>query len=97
MRDVYSTVHNLPLEPWNRMRFETTATYQTCTRINNVCQTCLLDLEYELPTQVRDTALVLQNETPTNDVNRDRYAQNMEGNLLHSSWRLIDRGWIQRG
>jgi pre-mRNA-splicing factor RBM22/SLT11 len=49
--------------------------------VKNVCQTCLLDLEYGLPTQVRDTALALQNEAPTSDINREYYAQNMEGKL----------------
>jgi pre-mRNA-splicing factor RBM22/SLT11 len=85
MRDMCSTVHNLPLEPWNRMRYKTTVIYQTCARIKNVCQTCLLDLEYGLPTQVRDTALVLQNETPMSDVNRECYAQNMEGKVRPTS------------
>ena len=63
------------------MRFKTTVICQTCARIKNVCQTCLLDLEYGLPTQVRDTALALQNEAPTSDVNREYYAQNMEGKV----------------
>lgn len=66
------------------MRFKTTVICQTCAKIKNVCQTCLLDLEYGLPTQVRDTALALQNEAPTSDVNREYYAQNMEGKVcLH--------------
>lgn len=67
--------------PGNGMRFKTTVVCQTCAKIKNVCQTCLLDLEYGLPTQVRDTALALQNEAPTSDVNREYYAQNMEGKL----------------
>jgi pre-mRNA-splicing factor RBM22/SLT11 len=49
--------------------------------VKNVCQTCLLDLEYGLPTQVRDTALALKNEAPTSDINREYYAQNMEGKV----------------
>ena len=90
------------------MRFKTTVICQTCAKIKNVCQTCLLDLEYGLPTQVRDTALALQNEAPTSDVNREYYAQNMEGKVrrvlyfkesaidYRDSWMLTDRGWIQR-
>ncbi|KAG6867005.1 hypothetical protein C0991_003921 [Blastosporella zonata] len=62
-------------------RFKTTVICQTCAKVKNVCQTCLLDLEYGLPTQVRDTALALQNEAPTSDINREYYAQNMEGKL----------------
>ena len=71
--------------PGNGMRFKTTVICQTCAKIKNVCQTCLLDLEYGLPTQVRDTALALQNEAPTSEVNREYYAQNMESKV---------RGWF---
>ncbi len=46
-----------------------------------MCQTCLLDLEYGLPTQVRDTALAVQSEAPTSDINREYYAQNMEAKV----------------
>ena len=48
-----------------------------------MCQTCLLDLEYGLPTQVRDTALGLQTDAPTSDINREYYAQNMESKVSH--------------
>jgi len=63
------------------MRYKTTVICQTCAKVKNVCQTCLLDLEYALPTQVRDTALGVQNEAPTSDINREYYAQNMEAKL----------------
>ena len=72
------------------MRYKTTVICQTCAKIKNVCQTCLLDLEYGLPTQVRDTALALQNEAPTSEVNREYYAQNMESKVRgRSTWRSI--------
>ncbi|KAI0682444.1 pre-mRNA-splicing factor SLT11 [Cytidiella melzeri] len=77
---------------WNPgagMRYKTTVICQTCAKIKNVCQTCLLDLEYGLPTQVRDTALALQNEAPTSEVNREYYAQNMESKL-EGSRSLLD-------
>lgn len=69
---------------WNPgagMRVKATVICQTCAKIKNVCQTCLLDLEYGLPTQVRDTALALKNEAPTSDINREYYSQNMDGKL----------------
>ena len=43
--------------PGKGMRYKTTIVCQTCAKIKNVCQTCLLDLEYGLPTQVRDQTL----------------------------------------
>ncbi|KAJ7219393.1 hypothetical protein GGX14DRAFT_436009 [Mycena pura] len=67
--------------PGTGMRYKTTVICQTCAKVKNVCQTCLLDLEYALPTQVRDTALGVQNEAPTSDINREYYAQNMEAKL----------------
>ena len=63
------------------MRFKTTVVCQTCAKTRNVCQTCLLDLEYHLPTQVRDTALGVANEAPTSDINREYYAQNQEAKV----------------
>ncbi|TFK55092.1 hypothetical protein OE88DRAFT_1674668 [Heliocybe sulcata] len=80
--------------PGTGMRFKTTVICQTCAKIKNVCQTCLLDLEYGLPTQVRDTALALQNEAPTSDINREYYAQNMEGKL-EGNKSLLDSGRAQ--
>ena len=67
--------------PGSGMRYKTTVICQTCAKIKNVCQTCLLDLEYGLPTQVRDTALAVQNEAPTSEINREYYAQNMESKV----------------
>jgi pre-mRNA-splicing factor RBM22/SLT11 len=66
------------------MRFKTTVVCQTCAKTRNVCQTCLLDLEYHLPTQVRDTALGVANEAPTSDINREYYAQNQEAKVRPS-------------
>lgn len=66
------------------MRYKTTVICQTCAKVKNVCQTCLLDLEYGLPTQVRDTALAIQNEAPTSEINREYYAQNMESKVRHN-------------
>ncbi|KAI0726652.1 pre-mRNA-splicing factor SLT11 [Fomitopsis betulina] len=77
--------------PGSGMRFKTTVICQTCAKIKNVCQTCLLDLEYGLPTQVRDTALGIENEAPTSEINREYYAQNLEGKL-EGNKSLLDTG-----
>ncbi|KAI5121657.1 hypothetical protein M0805_002733 [Coniferiporia weirii] len=82
---------------WNPgagMRFKATVVCQTCAKIKNVCQTCLLDLEYGLPTQVRDTALALKNQAPSSDINREYYAQNMDGKL-DGNKTLLDSGRAQ--
>lgn len=63
------------------MRYKATVICQTCAKIKNVCQTCLLDLEFGLPTQVRDTALALKLDAPSSDINREYYAQNMDGKV----------------
>ncbi|CAL1705076.1 unnamed protein product [Somion occarium] len=75
--------------PGTGMRYKTTVICQTCAKIKNVCQTCLLDLEYGLPTQVRDTALAVENDAPTSEINREYYAQNMESRL-EGSKSLLD-------
>ncbi|EJD02405.1 uncharacterized protein FOMMEDRAFT_109756 [Fomitiporia mediterranea MF3/22] len=79
---------------WNPgagMRFKTTVVCQTCAKIKNVCQTCLLDLEYGLPTQVRDAALAIKSAAPSSDINREYFAQNMDGKL-EGNKSLLDSG-----
>jgi pre-mRNA-splicing factor RBM22/SLT11 len=41
----------------------------------------LLDLEYGLPAQVRDTALGVKADAPSSEINREYYAQNMEAKV----------------
>nr|GMC60190.1 zinc finger CCCH domain-containing protein 49-like [Ipomoea batatas] len=43
-------------------RYKKTEICQTCSKLKNVCQVCVLDLEYGLPVQVRDTALSANRE-----------------------------------
>ncbi|XP_004926745.1 pre-mRNA-splicing factor RBM22 [Bombyx mandarina] len=70
--------------PGARMRFKKTEICQTCSKLKNVCQTCLLDLEYGLPIQVRDAALKVQDDLPRNEVNKEYYIQNLESQLSNS-------------
>ncbi|KAA0709775.1 Pre-mRNA-splicing factor RBM22 RNA-binding motif protein 22 [Triplophysa tibetana] len=70
--------------PGVRMRFKKTEVCQTCSKMKNVCQTCLLDLEYGLPIQVRDTSLSIKDEMPRSDVNKEYYTQNMEREIQNS-------------
>lgn len=66
---------------WNPgagMRFKKTEICTTCAKLKHVCQTCILDLDYHLPTHVRDTALNIQSAIPTSDINRQYYVNRME-------------------
>lgn len=67
--------------PGTKMRYKRTEICQTCSQMKNVCQTCLLDLEYGLPTQVRDAALRVLEKIPQSDVNKEYYVQNMENQM----------------
>lgn len=67
--------------PGARMRFKKTEVCQTCSRLKNVCQTCLLDLEYGLPIQIRDMALKIKDDIPRSDVNKEYYIQNISSKL----------------
>ncbi|KAF8447718.1 hypothetical protein L210DRAFT_3527024 [Boletus edulis BED1] len=78
--------------PGEGARYKATVICQTCAKVKNVCQTCLLDLEYGLPTQVRDTALAVQSEAPTSDINREYYAQNMEHKMTDGTTSMMQLG-----
>eukprot|EP01122_Echinamoeba_exundans_P009141 TRINITY_DN3163_c0_g1_i2.p1 TRINITY_DN3163_c0_g1~~TRINITY_DN3163_c0_g1_i2.p1 ORF type:complete len:264 (-),score=15.04 TRINITY_DN3163_c0_g1_i2:529-1320(-) len=58
-------------------RFKKTEICQTCAKVKNVCQTCILDLEFNLPVQVRDAALggAAVDLMPQSDANRGYHAQ----------------------
>lgn len=57
---------------------------QTCSKLKNVCQVCLLDLEYGLPVQVRDSALGINtsDSIPKSDVNREFFAEEQDRKVL---------------
>ncbi|PKU84628.1 zinc finger CCCH domain-containing protein 40-like [Dendrobium catenatum] len=63
--------------PGRDARFKKTEICQTCSKLKNVCQVCLLDLEYGLPVQVRDTAMAINSNDaiPKSDVNREYFAE----------------------
>ena len=57
-------------------RFKKTEICQTCAKLKNCCQTCLFDLDYGLPIQVRDKFLGKDAvDVPTCEGNRDYWAQ----------------------
>ncbi|GAB5586645.1 Pre-mRNA-splicing factor slt11 [Umbelopsis nana] len=71
------------------MRYKKTEICQSCAKMKNVCQTCVLDLQYGLPTQVRDAALNITSNAPQSDINRQYFAQNMDQQIENGA-SLID-------
>lgn len=66
--------------PGRDARYKKSEVCQTCSKLKNVCQVCLLDLEYGLPVQVRDTALGINtsDSIPKSDVNREFFAEEQD-------------------
>ncbi|CAE8589755.1 unnamed protein product [Polarella glacialis] len=63
-------------------RYKATIICQSCAKVKNVCQTCLFDLEYGLPVQVRDKYLeelgADKVALPNSRVGRDYQLQNAQ-------------------
>lgn len=75
--------------PGNDARYKKTIVCQEVAKAKNVCQCCLLDLDYNLPVQVRDEALGLQNDQlPASDAGKEYALQRMSdaGELDHSKF-----------
>jgi len=64
--------------PGPRARFKKTEICQICAKLKNVCQTCLLDLQYGLPVQVRDSAVPDKQDMPESEVNREYFLEQAE-------------------
>ena len=63
-------------------RFKKTEICQTCARAKNVCQTCVLDLDYQVPVQVRDHALGTEAEAlPQSGANMEYFVQNLQKSI----------------
>jgi len=71
--------------PGAGMRYKKTEICQTCSKLKNVCQTCLLDLEYGLPVQVRDAALKIKDDIPRSAVNKEYFTQIAEKQLAEDN------------
>ena len=67
--------------PGTGMRFKKTEICTTCAKLKNVCQSCILDLEYGLPTHVRDSALGIASKIPQSETNRQYYVNHIEARL----------------
>ncbi|KFM26628.1 Zinc finger CCCH domain-containing protein 4 [Auxenochlorella protothecoides] len=75
--------------PGNDARYKKTIICQEVAKAKNVCQCCLLDLDYNLPVQVRDEALGMQaDQLPASDAGKEYALQRMSdaGELDHSKF-----------
>lgn len=74
-------------KPGRDARFKKTEICQTCSRVKNTCQTCLLDLTYQLPVKARDSLLgnepgtACNQDLPKLEVNRQFFFQTMRSQL----------------
>lgn len=72
--------------PGSDARYKKTVICQEVAKAKNVCQVCLLDLEYGLPVQVRDAALgVKAEDEPQSDVGKEYKLQLQEAEGSTSS------------
>lgn len=71
--------------PGSDARYKKTEICQTCAKIKNICQTCLLDLEWGLPVQVRDAAVLggATTSIPQSDINREWFADQAERKIAN--------------
>ncbi len=71
-------------QPGPNARYKKTELCRTCAKIKNVCQTCVFDLQYGLPVQVRDSVLEEYEKTkiPESNVGRGYVIEQMERKLV---------------
>ncbi|TIB01779.1 hypothetical protein E3P94_01366 [Wallemia ichthyophaga] len=72
-------------------RYKKTEICNTCAKMKHCCQTCILDLTYKIPVHLRDAALGIQSKAPTDNLNRQYFAQNQEDKLKGNST-MVDGG-----
>ena len=60
-------------KPDTNSRFKKTEICPTCAKLKNVCQTCLFDLQFDLPVELRDKYLKKKIEIPKEQANLDYF------------------------
>lgn len=68
-------------KPGENSRYKQTVICMKCAKVKNVCQTCLFDLQYNLPVQVRDKFLENSIVLPENETNRNFFLEQMENDM----------------
>jgi len=84
-------------KPGPKARYKKTELCHTCAKIKNVCQTCVLDLQYGLPVQVRDATLDEYEKMtlPDSDVGREyaieQHEARMDSMALGATYGKVDK------
>ena len=76
--------------PGKGMRFRRTEICQTCCKLKNTCQSCIHDLQYGLPVQIRDSVLQIKESCPQNEANREYFLATNAAKLARNDCTLID-------
>lgn len=76
--------------PGKGLRYRRTEICQTCCKLKNTCQSCILDLQHGLPIQIRDGVLQVSETCPQNDANREYYLATNASKLARNDVSLID-------
>ena len=73
--------------PGAKARYKKTEICQTCAKAKNICQTCMLDLDYGLPVEVRDKFIQggAKLQLPKDEVNRNLWAFELNKNVRLAS------------
>ena len=90
-------------KPGPKARYKKTELCHTCAKIKNACQTCILDLQFGLPLQVRDQALAehMRVSVPKSDVGRgymiEQAERAMEAAGPVAASNVVDISTLQKG
>lgn len=71
-------------QPGPNARYKKTELCRTCAKLKNVCQTCVFDLQYGLPVQVRDSVMQEHEKSklPASNVGRNYVIEQAESKMV---------------
>ena len=84
MRNMYPSIHYFQVESRNYGQVQRIEICQTCAKLKNVCQTCIFDLQFGLPVEVRDKFLAENKiSIPTEIPNLNYWSNAMNKNVIY--------------
>lgn len=78
-------------KPGPNARYKKTELCRSCAKIKNVCQTCIFDLQYNLPVQVRDSILAQHERVnlPSNQKERTNMIAKLEKDIQEGESQVL--------